>query len=146
MRADGEVDVATTTTTNEQTVRDLYAAFQRKDMAGILALVRNDVDWRNDGVESRDCPWNGNFSGKDKLAGFSKAVDGELDIKVFDIKAIVASDRHVAVELRIESVVRKTGRPLLNDAVHMWTFDDRGAIAKYRHFNDTAAEVIAWRG
>jgi len=130
---------------NEQTVRDVYAAFQRQDLPAILAVVTDDVDWRNDGVASRECPWNGNFSGKDKLPGFFQAVGDSLDIQVFDVKDAAASGNHVAVHLRIESVVRKNGRRLANDAIHFWTFDTRGKIAGYRHYNDTAAELAAWR-
>ena len=48
---------------NEQAVKDIYAAFLRQDMPAILNLVADNVDWRNDGVASRECPWNGNFSG-----------------------------------------------------------------------------------
>jgi ketosteroid isomerase-like protein len=131
---------------NEQTVKDLYAAFQRGDVAAIQAKVADDVDWRNDGVASKECPWNGNFSGKANLPGFFKAVGEQLDIKVFDVKAIAASGPFVAVTLRIESTLRKNGRAVQNDSVHFWTFDDRGQIARYRHFNDTAAELAAWRG
>ena len=59
---------------NEQTVRDVYAAFKRGDVAAILARVADDVDWRNDGVASHECPWNANFSGKTNLPGFFQAV------------------------------------------------------------------------
>ena len=52
----------------------------------------------------------------------------------------------VAVHLRIESTLRKNGRSLKNDAVHFWTFNKSGKITRYRHFNDTAAELAAWRG
>jgi len=76
---------------NEQTVRQVYDAFLRKDVAAIQALVAEDVDWRNDGVESKECPWNGNFSGRSNLPGFFAAVGGELDISVFDVKEIAAS-------------------------------------------------------
>jgi ketosteroid isomerase-like protein len=131
---------------NEQTVREVYAAFQRGDVPAILARVADDVDWRNDGVASRECPWNGDFSGKSKLPGFFAALASELDFKVFDVKKMVTSGDSVAVWLRIESVARKTGRPLQNDGVHFWAFNDRGQIAQYRHFNDTAAELAAWRG
>ncbi len=131
---------------NEQTIREIYAAFQRGDVDAILARVTDDVDWRNDGVESQDCPWNGNFSGKAGLPGFFGALAQELDFKVFDIRTIVASGNHVAVHLRVESVVRKNGRPLRNDAMHLWRLDAQGRVASYRHFNDTAAEVLAWRG
>jgi uncharacterized protein len=129
----------------EQTVKDLYAAFQRGDVAAIVRLVADDVDWRNDRVESRECPWNGNFSGKANVPGFFKAVGEHLDISVFDVQAVVGSGLLVAVYLRIESTVRKNGRSLKNDAVHFWTFDDSGYIKRYRHFNDTAAELAAWR-
>lgn len=131
---------------NEQTVKDVYAAFQRGDVAAIVARVADDVDWRNDRVESRECPWNGNFSGKAHLPGFFKAVGEHLDISVFDVQAIAASGSLVAVYLRIESKVRKNGRSLKNDSVHFWTFNDSGQITRYRHFNDTAAELAVWRG
>lgn len=130
---------------NDQTVKDLYEAFQRGDMPGILARVADDVDWRNDHVESRECPWNGNFSSKANLPGFFKVLADQLDFKVFDVKALVASDSHVAVHLRIESTLKKNGRALKNDVMHLWTFNDRGLITRYRHFNDTAAETAAWR-
>jgi uncharacterized protein len=130
---------------NEQTVKAVYDAFQRGDVPGIVALVSDDVDWNNDRVESRQCPWNGNFSGKSNLPSFFKAVGEALDITVFDVQSIAASGSVVAVYLRIESTVRKNGRRFNNDAMHHWTFNDRGQIARYRHFNDTAAELAAWR-
>lgn len=130
---------------NEQTVTDVYAAFLRQDVPAIQALVADNVDWRNDGVASKECPWNGNFSGKANLPGFFKAVGENLDISVFDVKAIVASGSNVAVQLRIESRLRKNGRPVQNTAMHFWTFNERGQVASYRHFNDTAAELAAWR-
>jgi ketosteroid isomerase-like protein len=129
----------------EQTVKDLYAAFQRGDVAGIVALVADDVDWRNDRVASKECPWNADFSGKAKLPGFFKAVAEHLNISVFDVQSIVASGPSVAVYLRIESTLAKNGRPLKNDSVHFWTFNERGQVSRYRHFNDTAAELAAWR-
>jgi ketosteroid isomerase-like protein len=131
---------------NEETVMSVYAAFQRGDVAAIQAMVADNVEWRNDGVASRECPWNGNFSGRSNLPGFFKAVGDGLDLPVFDVKATAASGRCVAVNLRIEGSVRPTGRPFHNDVVHFWTFDDSGRIAKYQHFNDTAMELAAWRG
>jgi ketosteroid isomerase-like protein len=50
------------------------------------------------------------------------------------------------VLLRIESTVRQTGKPLRNDAVHVWRLDGSGKVSRYRHHNDTAAEIVAWRG
>ena len=130
---------------NEQTIKDVYSAFQRGDVAAIVAAVSDDVDWRNDRVASSECPWNGNFSGKANLPGFFKAVGEHLNISVFDVQKIVAAGSNVAVYLHIESTLPKNGRSVKNDSVHFWTFNDRGQIASYRHFNDTAAELAAWR-
>src|SRR4029079_8728710 len=102
---------------NAQTVTKVYEAFQRGDVAAIVALVADDVDWRNDGVESRECPWNGNFSGKANLPGFFAAVGAELNIAVFDVLTTVASGSHVAVNLHIESTLTKNGRSFNNDVV-----------------------------
>ena len=63
----------------------------------------------------------------------------------FDARTFVASGNHVVALLRLESTLIKNGRPLLNDSVHVWSFDDDGLVASYRHFNDTAQELAAWR-
>ncbi|MEY8689495.1 MAG: nuclear transport factor 2 family protein [Leptothrix sp. (in: b-proteobacteria)] len=131
---------------NEETVKSVYAAFLRQDIAAIQAAVADDVVWRNDGVASNECPWNGNFSGKANLPGFFMAVGENMDLPVFEVKAIAASGNHVAVQLRIEGTVRRTRRAWANDTVHFWTFNERGQIVRYQHFNDTAAELAAWRG
>lgn len=130
---------------NEQTVRDLYAAYQRGDVAAIVERVAENVDWRNDRVESRECPWNGDFSGRARLPGFFKAVADHTDITTFDVQSIAASGNSVAAYIRLELTVRKNGRAVKEDAVHFWTFNDAGQVTRYRQFNDTAAELAAWR-
>lgn len=135
---------ATAAMTRTETIQALYAAFERRDIPGILAFVTDDVDWNNDRVASRDCPWNGDFSGKANLPGFFAAVGESLDITTFEPRAFVEQGETVVVQLRIESTVRKNGRRLENDAVHVWTFAG-DKVKSYRHYNDTAAEVAAWR-
>jgi len=129
-----------------QTVQNLYAAFQRGDVPGILEHCAENIDWRHDQLASRECPWNGNFSGRKNLPGFFAALGEHIDFKVFEPKAFLETGNQVAVHLRIESVLRKNGKPLQNDSIHLWTFDTSGRVASYRHFNDTAAELAAWRG
>src|SRR5262245_64409862 len=97
-----------------QTTQTIYEAFGRGDVPGILAHLTGDVDWNNDRVASRECPWNGNFSGKANAAAFFQAV-AELNILVFDPHTYIEQGDRVAVLLRIESVLRKNGRDLKND-------------------------------
>ena len=130
--------------TKSQSIQDLYAAFGRGDVASIVRQVSDDVDWNNDRVVTRDLPWNRNFSGKARLPEFFKAVGDELELSVFNPHTFIESGNHVAVLLHIEGRVKKNGRPLQNDAVHIWTFNDRGQVSAYRHYNDTAMEQAAW--
>ena len=129
---------------NTQTIQEIYGAFQRGDVQAILDRVTDDVDFNNDRVASRECPWNGDFSGKANLPGFFQALAQCLDFRVFEPRAFVASGDRVVVELRIESTLKKNGRPLENDVVHVWTFAG-DKVSGYRHYNDTAAELEAWR-
>ena len=47
---------------------------------------------------------------------------------MFDVQSMAASGPLVSVYLRIENTVRKNGRPIKTDAVHFWTFNERGQI------------------
>jgi hypothetical protein len=128
-----------------ETIQAVYEAFGRGDVPAILDRLADDVDWNNERVASRECPWNGNFSGKRNVPEFFRAVGESLDIHTFEPRTFVESGDRVAVMLRVESRLRKNGRPLENDAIHLWTFDGDGRISAYRHYNDTAAELAAWR-
>ena len=128
-----------------ETIKDLYEAFGRGDVAAILSHLADDVEWNNSGVASKECPWNGNFSGKAQVPAFFTAVGDNLDFGVFNPHTFIEADNHVAVVLRLESHLKKNGRGLENDSVHVWTFDRHGKVSKYQHFNDTAAELSAWR-
>lgn len=130
---------------NTQTIQAIYAAFGRGDVPAILSHLAEDVDWNNDGVASRECPWNGNFSGKNNVPKFFEGVGNHLEFSVFNPHTFLASTDRVAVLLRVESRLKKNGRTLANDSVHVWTFDTAGQVIRYQHFNDTAAELAAWR-
>jgi uncharacterized protein len=124
----------------------LYAAFGRGDVNAILDQLSDDVSWDNSRVHSNEIPWNGNFSGKSRVPAFFAAVGENAQMPVFNPHTFIESGDHVAVLLHIEGTVTKTGRPLVEDAVHVWKFNDDGKIAAYRHYNDTAMELAAWRG
>ena len=130
---------------NTDTVKKVYAMFQKGDVPGILDQCDDKVDWNNQGVTSKDVPWNGNFSTKKSLPGFFKVLAESLDFTKFEPMAFIEQGKSVAVHLRIESKAKKNGKVLANDCVHWWTFNDKGKIAKYRHFNDTGAERDVWK-
>ena len=134
-----------TSTSHTETVKALYAAFGSQDMAGLLATVDENVDWNNTGVASRECPWNGDFSGHAKLPGFFATLGEHIDMTRFEPREFTQGENHVAVLLRIEFTIKKNGQKVANDAIHFWTFGPSGKIVRYRQFNDTAQELAAWR-
>ena len=111
------------------TIQHIYEAFGRGDVPAILAHLSDDVDWDNSGVVSRECPWNGNFTGKAHVPAFFKAVGDHLDFEVFNPQTFVESGHHVAVVLRLESRLKKNGHALKNESVHVWTFDSHGKLS-----------------
>lgn len=128
-----------------RTIATIYESFGRGDLDSILARCAEDVSWDNSGVASKECPWNGDFSGRARLPGFFKALAESLDFTRFEPMAFIEQGAQVAVHLRLEFVIRKNGRAVKNDVVHLWSLDGSGRVTRYRHFNDTAAELAAWR-
>lgn len=135
----------TQTQTLTQTVQELYAAFGRGDVDGILSHLADDVDWDNSRVYSKECPWNSTFLGKTAVPGFFQVVYDQLEFAVFQPLTFIESNDHVAVVLRLESTLKRNGQTLENDCVHIWGFNAAGKVNRYRHFNDTAQELAAWR-
>jgi len=135
-----------TTIRNIEAVQNIYAAFGRGDVPSILERVAENVDWNNERNAAGEVPWNGNFSGRKNLPGFFSFLSQNADFTVFEPREFLHDDRNVAVRLRIEFTLKKNGRKIANDSMHFWTFDDQGLVTAYRHFNDTAAELAAWRG
>ncbi len=131
--------------TNTEAVQSIYAAFLRGDVAAIQGMVSETVRWDNSMVASHECPWNADFSGRSRLPGFFKAVGDNVTFSMFEPQSYIASGNQVAALLHLESTVNKNGRRQANDVVHVWTFDDEGLVTSYRHYNDTAQELAAWR-
>jgi ketosteroid isomerase-like protein len=47
------------------------------------------------------------------------------------------------VTVRVELTVRPTGRPLVDEEIHFWVFDDSGKVSAMRHYADTGAHIAA---
>ena len=65
---------------------------------------------------------------------------------MFEPRDFVSEGNQVVVRLRIKLVMKKNGKSAEFDTIHYWTFDSAGKVSAYRHFNDTAGEIAAWRG
>lgn len=130
---------------NAETVQQIYAAFGRGDIPAILETLGDDVEWEHHGASS-DVPWLQERRGRASVGGFFEAVGKHLDITHFVVKDILEGPNVVVALVDINATVKDTGRSYSEvDEAHIWRFDDRGQVAKFRHAVDTHAHVLAWK-
>ena len=127
-----------------KTVAEIYAAFGRGDIAGILGTLREDVEWEHDAVD-HGIPWLAPRQGRAQVAGVGEALRA-LDIRRFEPKRILADDTMAAAVIHVEIAVRATGRVINDVELHLWTFDAQGTVARFRHVADTHQHWLALRG
>lgn len=129
--------------TNIETVQQVYAAFGRGDIPGILRHLAPDVDWECVG-EHTDVPWLAPRRGRADVSHFFEAAQ-LIEIHRFEPKTYVATGNLVLVLVDEEFSVKDTGRRVREvDQVHLWYFDAQGAIVRHRARLDTYAQWAAY--
>ena len=70
--------------TPTEVVQQVYAAFGRCDIPGILATLTDDVDWRFHASPSTGIPYGGKFMGKKAVEGWFTTLAQNDDIQQFE--------------------------------------------------------------
>jgi ketosteroid isomerase-like protein len=126
-------------------VEAIYAAFGRGDVPAILEHLSDDVAWEYQPI-STTVPWLQGRRGKEGALAFFQAVGSELAISKFTVNRLLAADQLVVALVDLEGTVKKTGRAIHEvDEVHLWHFDERGRVARFRHCVDTHQHWLAWK-
>jgi uncharacterized protein len=121
---------------NIETIRQVYAAFARGDIDAILNRLSETVQWEAAGSHT-DVPWLLPRRGRDGVARFFE-VAGNLQINSFEPKAFLEADQLVVVLLDEDVTVKATGRRIRElDQVHIWRFDEHGAVLSHHARLDT---------
>ncbi|HEX3722633.1 MAG TPA: nuclear transport factor 2 family protein [Nitrolancea sp.] len=130
---------------NVETVQRVFGAFGRGDIPTILDAVSEDTVW---GFNVRDSqiPWHTSVCGKANLPQFFGALMGNVDFQVFEPRDFIASGDSVVAHVHMEYRVKKTGKPVNEDALFWWRFSSDGKIASLTHFEDTAQVRDAYQG
>lgn len=121
---------------NIKTIENVYDAFGRGDVAAILDVVTDDVDWATE-TTSTAAPWYGPHRGKDAVADFFTEFGTTMDVEEFTPVAYAATDTDVLTVVRFTARNRANGRSATMDLHHWFVFRD-GKIAFYRGTEDTA--------
>jgi uncharacterized protein len=125
-------------------VKSLYAAFGKGDIPTIVAAVTADIDWESTGRAS-DFPTLGPRKGPNGVAEFFSAVGSNLTFSDFSPKEFYAVGDKVFVLGSYAMTVKKTGKPVQSDWVHIFTITN-GKVKVFREFLDTARAAEAYRG
>ena len=118
---------------NKQIVEEIYAAFGRGDIDGILAKCTNDVEW----VTHLDpiVPWSGDHSGKDFVPAFFGAIFGSVEVTAFEPQEWIVDGETVVSIGRFGCNVRSTGKSADTKWIFIWKFRD-GMVSSYEQFHD----------
>ncbi|HEY1333287.1 MAG TPA: nuclear transport factor 2 family protein [Myxococcaceae bacterium] len=128
---------------NTRLAQSAYEAFGRGDMPALAELMADDIEWVDPGDPS-ESPLAGTYRGKDEVLGWFGKLAEDVDFSTFDPTDFIAQGDKVVSLVRVEATVRSTGRPLVNDEAHVWTFRE-GKLARFQIYLDTAASAAAHR-
>src|SRR2546430_534774 len=129
---------------NTDTIRAIYAAFERGDVPSILSSLSENVEWEY-GSTLTEIPWFKPRRGRQAVAGFFEAL-GALDIHKFERKTFLSTENIVVVLFDIDCTIKANGvRVTEEDQVHIWYFDKAGKATRFRHRVDTNLYLQAIR-
>ena len=127
---------------NIQTVKNAYEAFGRGDVAAILDLCTDDVDWSSE-ASGKDAPWWGGHKGKQQVGKFFEDLAKTMEVEEFTPLAFSATDDgDVLTVVKYSARSRETGKSATMNIHHWWRFTD-GKISFYRGSEDTVATAAA---
>jgi ketosteroid isomerase-like protein len=120
-----------TVTTNSDVVRGAYDAFGRGDVAAVLDLLHDDVEWSSPAT----LPQGGTFSGKAGVGEFFQGVGASWEALSLDVESVSDAGEDLVV-----GVVRGHGQLRGGDdsgygATHVFTVRD-GKVSRFREYTD----------
>lgn len=117
-------------------VKEMYAAFSRGDIAGVMAHVADDVEWVAEGPA--EMVFTGIRHGKAETLGFFAGIALEHADPRLEVTEFVSEGDSVASFGRYAATLQKTGRRVDSPVAHLFKFRD-GKVVRYINMLNTAA-------
>ena len=144
MRRNGEFGDGDRMSKHIETVQSIYAAFGRGDGPAVLAHISEDVNWEYQYV-TPSVPWLTPKRTRAGVGEFLQSTATELEFHAFVPKHFLATGNIVVALCDVNCTVVKTGKKIIEtDEPHIWHFDDRGKVIKFRHAADTHQQFLAF--
>ena len=129
---------------NTRLAQSAYEAFGRGDVPALAELMADDIEWVDPGDPDEN-PLAGTYRGKEEVLGWFGKLSEQVDFSAFEPRDFIAQGDKVVSLVHAEATVRSTGRSMVQDEAHVWTFRD-GKVARFQIYLDTAAAAAANRG
>lgn len=128
---------------NVQVVQEMFAALGRRDIAGVLDRLGDDIEWRIAGPS--ELPYAGIHRGRDEVARFFQTFGQAAEFEVFEPREYFSKGDKVVVLGYERQRIRATGRVV--ETEWAMVFEVRGGrITKFHNYVDTHAVAEAHRG
>src|SRR5262249_13735902 len=121
--------------------------FQRGDVPAILERLAPNVQWedpRDNTAQRAGVPWMQPRRGRGAVAGFFQLLS-TYQFHEFSVKAVMQGGNQVASEA-VVGLSMPNGWRVRDEEMHLFTFDDRGQVVRFRHYLDTAKAIAATQG
>lgn len=120
-------------------VRRAYQAFGRGDIAAIVAMTDDQVDWRFNGPKR--IPYSGRFK-KNEVAQWFADIAAVDDVQAFEPREFISEGDHVTVLGWERCAARPSGRVFETEWVHVFTVR-RGKVVRFWGMYDNEASAAA---
>jgi uncharacterized protein len=128
---------------NTKVVQEMFAAFGRGDVPGVLSKLADDVEWRLAGPT--EITYAGTRRGREQVGEFFKVLGESVEFEQFEPQEYIAQGDKVVVLGHERQRVKATGEVVEDDWAMVFTLRG-GKITKFRNYEDTAAVAAAHRG
>lgn len=130
---------------NIETVKKCYEAFGRGDIAAVVACMSDELT-RFGFVTSPETvvPWYLSLTTKSEVPRYFEALNNAVEHTMVEPFAFAAAGDYVYVSMKLEQKIRKSGRPLVHEAIHRIKFKG-GKVVEWRALEDTATIDAAFR-
>jgi ketosteroid isomerase-like protein len=123
---------------NAELISGLYAAFARRDVPAILAVLGDDIEWHSPAT----LPHGGDFHGREAVGGFFQGIGEHWESLEVDIEDVVSGGETVVVLVKAHGCLRATGEESAYSAAHAWTVRD-GTPIRFEEYVNAPATLPA---
>lgn len=125
---------------NIETAKAGYAAFGRNDMAGILSVLDESIEWVTPVIPGVAA--SGTKRGHAGVLEFFQSVKDTWDFQAFEPRDFIADGDLLAVVGYYKATSRKTGKVAESPWVMVWRFRN-GKCVHFQEFTDTSVLAAA---